>query len=257
MSKKRAEDNLRKFDSSGSIGNMDLLSIEEASQLTKKNPTTIRRLIKKLLQTNKEAKDKIRQEKTVSGFRYKIDKTYLLTYAQPISSPIQESIQQPKHQTSQLPIHQDIQEQKLVDVSLLKAKDETIVKQDETIAILKEQLRQKDEQIREMLKRDGERNILFHKFQDALMLEAPKKNTTSTDIPTQGVTQESVHQPIHQDRQPIQAEQADTITNHQQKGSVERQKKVKPPRKQPQKFTVKTAEQPKNQEKKGLFSWFK
>ena len=236
---------------------MDLLSIEEASQLTKKNPTTIRRLIKKLLQTDQESKDKIQQEKTVSGFRYKIDKTYLLTHAQPISSPIQESIQQPKHQPLQIPAHQDRQEQKLVDVSLLKAKDETIVKQDETIAILKEQLKQKDEQIREMLKRDGERNILFHKFQDALMLEAPKKNPTSTDIPAQEVTHQPIHQAVHQDRQPIQAEQPGTITNYQQKGSVEKQKTPKPSHKQPQKFKSKAAEQPKKQEKKGFFSWFK
>jgi hypothetical protein len=53
---------LRKGWGFGKIENMDMLSIEAASQLTHKNPTTIRRLIKRLLETHQEAKEKIQQE---------------------------------------------------------------------------------------------------------------------------------------------------------------------------------------------------
>ena len=226
---------------------MDYLSIEEASQLTTKNPTTIRRLIKKLLEKDQTAKNNIQQEKTVSGFRYKIDKEYLLTHMQPIHSPEQQRTQQPIRQTQ----HISTQEKLSEDTSLLKAKDETIGKQDETIAILREQLKQKDEQIKEMLKRDGERNILFHKFQDALMLEAPNKNSTFTDTPIQKPIQPVTQDTVHQGIQPIQPVEKVTSNELTRKHQPRKRFGTKP------KFGK--GDKPKNSEKpkkKGLFSWF-
>jgi hypothetical protein len=188
----------------------------------------------------------------VSGFRYRIDKVYLLTHIQPTHPPTQENRQQSTRQPSQKPVHQTSQEQKSIDISVLKAKEETIIKQDETIAILKEQLKQKDEQIKEMLKRDGERNILFHKFQDALMLEAPKKSDASTDIPIQEAAHQPIHQTAQQDIQPIQTEKEVMDKKPNQKETTGKRKVVKPTSSKSQKIKIDKLEQPK---RKSFFSF--
>jgi len=196
-----------------------MLTIQESSQLTGKSEKTIRRLIKHLLKTDKNSDKKIQQIPFPGGFTYRIDKDYLLTQTQSLT---QKATQE---DTQRLP--QDGQE----DTQLLKAKDETI-------AILKTEIDRLHGEIGELLERDKERNILFHKFQDALLLEAPKQRV---DTGMLGI-QETTKQDVQEGRQSDQSKQHDSDKNRKQKATAERQTVAKPKSKQ---------------KRKGLFSWFK
>ena len=196
-----------------------MLTIQESSQLTGKSEKTIRRLIKHLIKTDKSSYKKIQQIPFPGGFTYRIDKDYLLTQTQSLT---QKATQE---DTQRLP--QDGQE----DTQLLKAKDETI-------AILKTEIDRLHGEIGELLERDKERNILFHKFQDALLLEAPKQRV---DTGMLGI-QETTKQDVQEGRQSDQSKQHDSDKNRKQKATAERQTVAKPKSKQ---------------KRKGLFSWFK
>src|SRR5688500_11043444 len=198
---------------------MDMLTIQEASKITGKSEKTMRRLIKHLLKTDKDAGKKIQRTPFPGGFTYRIDEEYLLTQTQ---SPIQKATQEDTQQLSQ-----DGQG----DTQLLKAKDETI-------AILKTEIDRLHGEIGELLERDKERNILFHKFQDALLLDAPKQRVDTGML----TIQEASKQGVQEGRQSDQSKQRDSDKNRKQKVTAERQTVVKPKQK------------PK---KKGFFSWFK
>jgi hypothetical protein len=196
-----------------------MLTIQEATQITGKSEKTIRRLIKHLLKTDKNSDKKLKQIPYPGGFTYRIDKEYLLMQTQ---SPTEKATPE---DTQRLP--QDGQE----GTQLLKAKDETI-------AILKTEIDRLHGEIGELLERDKERNILFHKFQDALLLESPKKRV---DTGIQAI-QESTEQDVQEGRESDQSKQSDSDKNRKQKATAERQKSVKPKQKS---------------KKKSLFSWFK
>jgi hypothetical protein len=91
----------------------------------------------------------------------------------------------------------------------------------ETIDLLKEQLKQKDKQIEQLLERGRETNILLKGYQDRYLLAAPKQTTGKN--PVSGTAAE----------------------NHQ--GKSEQRK--------PSKLTAQPAK-PKQPQKKGFFSWF-
>jgi hypothetical protein len=156
------------------IEDMEMLSIAEASQLTGKSQITIRRLIKRLIsQDNQKSSQLINLDNT----GYRIEKSYLL---EQVSSQGQDGYAETNHHEYAKSTHvnsQTTMQNEQVSSQVIKAKDETI-------ALLTEQLKKKDEQIAELLQRDKERNILFHKFQDALMLEAPK-NTVAGSVAEQ------------------------------------------------------------------------
>ena len=192
-----------------------MLTIQEATQVTGKSEKTIRRLIKNLLKTDKNAGKKIQQTPSPGGFTYRLDKEYLLTQTQ---SPTQKATQE---DTQRLP--QDGQEAS----QLIKAKDETI-------AVLRIEIDRLHGEIGELLERDKERNILFHKFQDALLLEAPKQRVDTGMLTTQEFTKQDGQEGTQSD----QPKQHDSDKNRKHKATAERQKVVKP-------------------KKKGLFSWFK
>src|SRR5215211_2390326 len=127
-----------------------MLTLPKASKLIGRHEDTIRRLIKKLLKTDPQVGEKIKQEKTVRGFHYLIDEEYLLQHLQPLQNaqrqisdatterasgqapqqPLNKGIQQPLQQAPQQGLHQPTHAE-------LKAKDETI-------SIIKKQLEQKD-----------------------------------------------------------------------------------------------------------------
>jgi hypothetical protein len=159
-----------------------MLTLPQASKLAGKHEDTIRRLIKKLLKTDPQAAEKIKQEETVRGFHYLIDKEYLFQHLQPLQeTPHQEAdvtsesaSNQPLHQPSSKGKHQPLQQGTHQPTyqpthAELKAKDETI-------AILKKQLEQKDEQIGQLIERGTEANILLKGYQDKYLLNATNEH---------------------------------------------------------------------------------
>lgn len=213
-----------------------MLTIQEATQITGKSQKTIRRLIKRLLQTDKSASKKIQQVPYLGGFTYKIDQDYLVqqfqlptpvdTLNNPSGTP--QSVQEGSHSVPN-------------DDALLKSKDETI-------SVLKTEIDQLHKTIGELLERDKERNILFHKFQDALMLEAPKQRVDTDNLSVQEVTS----QDVQEGRQEEQSKPQSSDINHQQKAKSGKQETGKSIRKQTNKSKSTKHEQPK---KKGFFSF--
>jgi hypothetical protein len=197
-----------------------MLTLPQASKLTGRHEDTIRRLVKRLLKTDQVAKEKIIQEKTIRGFHYLIDQEYLVTKLQPLQASNKgggkTSSNQPKHQPSNNVAHQPLQTNLQPSYAELKAKDETI-------AILKKQLEQKDEQISHLLERGRETNILLKGYQDRYLLEAPKQTTGKNIV---GST------------------------------AAENLQSTSEPRK-PHKLTKQPPKPKQQQQKKGFFSWFK
>lgn len=213
-----------------------MLTIQEASQVTGKSQKTIRRLIKRLLQTDKSASKKIQQVPYPGGFTYKIEQDYLLGQFQPPTPADTLSNSNRIPQSGQEDIHRIPS-----DDPLLKSKDETI-------SVLKTEIDQLHKTIGELLERDKERNILFHKFQDALMLEAPKQRVDTDNLSVQKVTS----QDVQEDRQEGQAKPQSLDINHQQKEKKGKQEASKSNRKQSHKSKSTKQEQPK---KKGFLSF--
>jgi hypothetical protein len=148
---------------------MELLSIAEAAQLTGRHEKTIRRWIKKQLDTDPQAKDKIVQESIASGFTYRIDKDYLLSHSPtPLDSlPTQDSEHSPPQDTRQTTQQTD---------QVIQAKDETIALLKQQILLQQDQLKQKDDQIKTILERARETNVLLKGYQETLLLGAPKQD---------------------------------------------------------------------------------
>lgn len=218
-----------------------MLTIQEASQLTGKSEKTIRRLIKHLLQTNKTAKSKIQQVPFPGGFTYRIDEEYLQSQFQ--SSPNMTTLKS----TPRLPQDgQEVTPSEQENINLVKSKDETI-------AILKTENDRLHQTIRELLERDKERNILFHKFQDALMLEAPN-HRVDTNKPD---TQVPDNQTVHNGRQDGQPKERILDIKEEQLETAKERGGQKLSRKRPQKVTKQSRKPEKEQTKKRFFSFFR
>jgi len=218
-----------------------MLTIQEASQLTGKSEKTIRRLIKHLLQTNKSAKAKIQQNPFPGGFTYRIDEEYLQSQLQPSLK-----MAAPK---SMPRLPQDGQEATLPEqenIDLVKSKDETI-------AILKTENDRLHQTIRELLERDKERNILFHKFQDALMLEAPNHRVDTGKLDTQV----SDNQTVHDGRQDGQPKERVLDIKEEQLEATKEHGELKLNRKRPHKPTKQSRKPDKEQPRKRFFSFFR
>jgi hypothetical protein len=195
-----------------------MLTLPQASRQTGKHEDTIRRLIKNLLKTDHQAKEKIKQEQTPRGFYYLIDEEYLLQHLQPLQTkksknPVNAKIamNQPLRQPLNNVAHQPLQNTYQPTYAEVKAKDETIT-------ILKKQLEEKDEQIKTLLERSRETNVLLKGYQDRYLLEAPMQ--TANNAPAGNSL------PKSEQRKPHKPTKQSTMPN------------------QPQK-------------KKSLFSWFK
>ncbi|MBV8892266.1 MAG: hypothetical protein JO266_09910 [Acidobacteria bacterium] len=220
-----------------------MLTITEASKITGRHPDTIRRLIKRLAKDDSEAKNNIKQELINGGFSYHIAKDYLLKHIQ-VPSAISEI---PMHQPMYADMNTEIaDEQQIPQENLHSPKqphqgthtdtqgyqvqnpDADIRAYRETIDILKEQLKQKDKQIDQLLERDRETNILLKGYQDKYLLDA-----SSGEL------------------KPAKPMQANNDISHET--SPEKQPAKSTSSSKPHKFKPKKAEK---QKKKGLLSWF-
>lgn len=145
----------------------DFITIREAIKLTGKADITIRRLIKQLIKQNDpEATQMIKQEQAGGSFIYKISKDYLL-----------------KELKMSEPLKEPEEKKELADKTTEKQQTEIpeIIK--EVMKALRSQLYIKDKQIDslgnkidELIKRDGETNIILKGLQDKVfILEAPRK----------------------------------------------------------------------------------
>ncbi len=177
----------------------DFITLQQASILTGKSLITIRRFIKDLLDANEPDLHNILKGGKLSKSQnepYLIDKDFLLSkmsnragtpdYSSAYSNthPNEAAHTQTSTRNPQMNRHGNNQEY----AGITRESTQVIQAKDETIAILREQLKEKDEQIKAMLERDRERNILFRNFQGALQIEAPK--TPSADDEQSPTTQE-------------------------------------------------------------------
>jgi len=159
--------------------NEDFITIREASELTGKSDKVIRGLIKDLLkQSNPEATDLIRQDKTGGGFIYKINKDFLLKELK-ISEPAD-------------PVKEQVEPQSIVK---------------EVIEALKSQLNIKDRQIKDLgnkidglIERDRETNIILKSLQDKVFLLGAGQTTNKEEKqPT-----EAMRSPERQDKEGVE-----------------------------------------------------
>jgi hypothetical protein len=170
----------------------EFITLQQASILTGKSLITLRRFVNGLLDANEPDLHNVLKGGKLSKSQnepYRIDKNFLLAkmtnrvnthdyspaYAE--TQPNEAASTQTNTQNPQMSRHRSNQEEagtNHVSTHLIQAKNETI-------AILREQLKEKDEQIKAMLERDRERNILFRNFQGALQIEAPKTPSVDGD----------------------------------------------------------------------------
>ncbi|MGI8419219.1 MAG: hypothetical protein ACR2LN_01090 [Candidatus Levyibacteriota bacterium] len=165
----------------------DFITLQQASELSGKSLITIRRLVKELIESkDPEIKKVLKGGKLAENANvpYLIYREFLIeklgltnqTTTHEYSNakvntqqgePMSSQMSKQNEQTTTHETTQDTGTSTHLSTQILQAKEETI-------AILKDQLKQKDEQIKQMLERDRERNLLFKNFQSALQIEAPK-----------------------------------------------------------------------------------
>jgi hypothetical protein len=218
------------------------VTISEAIKLTGKSENTIRRLIYDLQKANRELAAKI-LHKTSTG-AYQIEEDFLYSKYPPLSTS-----GQPK--ANKAPTHQGTQE---LD-PIIKAKDETIAilksQLEKQAADFKEQLHKRDEQMKMALERMRENNIIIQQLalpSPQLALPSPQKESTTIE-PLEVVkgTQESNHEVTHD----VPMGNSSGQPKHQNMGTKHKQAKTS------EKQKPKVNKQPKSQEKKGFFSFFR
>lgn len=229
-----------------------LVTIAEAIKLTGKSENTIRRFIYDLQKTNKDLATKVITKSPTGSYQIETGFLYskyphVSTNGQPMSSQTEQSTG--NHSSTHQTTHE-------LD-PIIKAKDETIailkLQLEKQVADYKEQLNRRDEQMKMMFERMRENNMIIQN----LALPAPQKSDAIEPVGVIKNTQASNHEDTHDVPMSTPSEQPKPPvvgTRHKQKQSADRQKGVKGARKQQQKFTIKTEEQPK---KKGLFSWLR
>ncbi len=207
----------------------DFITLKQASILTGKSLITIRRFVNGLLDANDPDLPNVLKGGKLSKNQnepYRTDKNLLLSkmanrastpdYSSAYSNTQQNEAAstQTNTQNPQMSRHESTQEY----AGTSHASTQIIQAKDETIAILREQLKEKDEQIKAMLERDRERNILFRNFQGALQIEAPKTPAADDEQSpsmqdTQATTQEqavSNQEPSHDWLKPEKAQGVQT-----------------------------------------------
>jgi uncharacterized coiled-coil protein SlyX len=229
---------------------MNLISIADAAKLLGRHEKTVRRWIKKQQAADPQSGKRIVQEAIASGFSYRVDRGYLLAHfpAQADGPPGQDSVRPPGEDTEQhtrQPTH---------------PADPLAAAKDETIAILKEQVRQqqeelkrKNEQLNTMLERLREQNILLKGYQEKYLLEAPREERevdsqldTKSEQPTGQYT-------VHSHEPNGQAKPSSMDKNHKRKESTGKNREEKSTNKLHDRRAHKT-EQAK---RKGFFSFLR
>ena len=168
------------------------ITIKEAAILTGKAEITIRRLIKRLVSKNDpEIESKVKQEKTPSGYIYKVDKEWLIKelnmdyllskqeHGQPSSQTNQEDRQATNQENSHQQKSESVKEKSADQEGKQNKKetDHTIKIQQEVISILREQLQAKDKQLeekhlenQELIRGQREAVITISKLTDKMLL---------------------------------------------------------------------------------------
>lgn len=226
---------------------MEMLTIAEAARVTRKHPDTIRRLIKRSLKEDSKADSNIKQELVNGGFSYRISKEYLLKHMHAASAGGEAPMQEHRHADAHADMHTNVADRQRTQqdnsqqptqphTGGMHADGRTTPLQSphadtqvlrETLDILKEQLRQKDKQIDQLLERNREMNILLKGYQDKYLLEAPKEQVTERESRTIENT------PV--EPEPEKTEGAKSSTSKSQKSKSKRP----------------------GERKRGLFSWFR
>jgi hypothetical protein len=231
---------------------MDLITIADAAKLTGRHEKTIRRWIKKQLSTDEQAQEKIVRNTIASGFTYRVDKDYLLAHSPPLDIPPEQTAGQdivhPPEQSSGQSVHPP-------DL-LLAAKDETIGLLKDQVRLQQEELSSKNEQLKTMLERLREQNILLKGYQEKYLLEAPRSQEGmdgSLDTPEQSSQHPAGQGTVLPPEQGRQANPADTGTNHKRKEPTLPRKGERLSNRHSEKRATKP-EQPK---RKGFFSFLR
>jgi hypothetical protein len=112
---------------------MDFITIAEAAKLTGRHEKTIRRWVKKQLEKDPHAKDRIVRDTIASGFTYRVDKDYLLTDSPPLDTPEQSS-QHTAGQGTVLPPEQGRQANPASTGTNHKRKEATLPRKGEKLA---------------------------------------------------------------------------------------------------------------------------
>src|SRR4051794_28973681 len=227
---------------------MDFITISDAAKLTGRHEKTIRRWIKKQLDTDTQAQEKIVRDTIASGFTYRVDKDYLLTHSPPLDTP-------PEQTAGQDTVHPPKQSTPPPN-PLLAAKEETIALLKEQVRLQQEELSSKNDQLNTMLERLREQHILLKGYQEKYLLDAPREQNevdSSLDITGQPTGKATGQDTAHPPEQGRQANPARMDTNHKQKEPTTTQKKGKSPNRKSEKGAQKS-EPPK---RKGFFSFLK
>jgi hypothetical protein len=202
------------------------ITIKEAAILTGKAEITIRRLIKRLVSKNDpEIESKVKQEKTPSGYTYKVDKDWLIKelnmdyllskqeHGQSSSQTNQKDRQATNHEDSHQEKSGKVKE-KPADQGGKQAKketDDTMKIQHEVISILREQLKAKDKQLeekhlenQELIRGQREAVITISKLTDKMLLTEGNQDAAPEvvdDAP--GNAMEGVIQDEQEQAQPV------------------------------------------------------
>jgi hypothetical protein len=225
------------------------VSIAQAIKLTGKSENTIRRLIYELQKTNKELATKVISKSPTGA--YQIETTFLQsrypllsTNENPMSSThgIPTSTKSTTHETTQT-----------LD-PVIKAKDETIAvlksQLEKQTADYKEQLNRRDEQMKMLLERMRENNIILQ----GLTLPSPQKEQTIEPAGVVTGTKESNPvgtRAVPMDNSSEQPKEQPMSTKAEQKDQ-EKKHRGKPASRKSQKSKSTKQEKPK---KKGFFSF--
>lgn len=151
------------------------LSLKESSQLTGKSESTLKRLVQKIYKESKKTKKYkgelvdqiIKKEKAPKGFFYFISRDFIekeFSFGQPMDDQ-KEYFERPKEKNGQ-PKRSDLPES-------------------EIIKILQNQLEVKDEQIKSLLERQRENNILIKNFQEKFALLEGRKDFEEAEVVNQ------------------------------------------------------------------------
>jgi hypothetical protein len=234
---------------------MGFITIAEAARLTGRHEKTIRRWIRKQLEKDPQARDKIVRDTIASGFTYRVDKDYLLANSPPLDTPEQSS----QEATGQGTVHQAEQS----TGQPIHPPDPLMAAKDEVITLLKDQVRQqqeelssKNEQIKTVLERLREQNILLKGYQEKYLLNAPKPQGdegSPLDTPEQSSQEATGQGTVLPPEQGRQANPANAGTNHKRKEPAARQKGENFPSKQSEKKAIKSEQH----KKKGFFSFLR
>ena len=212
-----------------------MLTIGQASELTGRSEYAIRRLIKRLLETEKDTEKHISQEPITNGsFRYSIEKEYLLHHLPQPDATSQDHLAQPNMQGNTSPNGKPNPQGSIQNLQPDAQPYNQLAAKNEIIEVLKsqlqqrdEQLKKKDEQISQLLERGREANILLKGYQDKYLLDAPSMN-----------------------QKPAKSTQSSDDAPHKIR---EKQPAKATSNSKPNKFKQQKSDKPK---KKGFLSWF-